>query len=517
MFRTCFNPPQKCDEKTPTCSTCQKGGRLCSYEHRQRVTADEASKVSIYIRTEDGRDHSNTGLRLRRTQKAASGQGSFSILALAKPAGPLSNADSELAGRWAYMLGPLPLDQASSAGFYGVFRTIPSRLGIDRVLSAAASYTVDSHWAFMTQDSQHLEKARRSGVRATRALRLAIQSPVRDLANAIPVAVLALKHAEYFMHLHTFTYQFHVIAQSALLKAQWSSGHWNELQEDIIRTVWLEEIEEAVFAGTTSELDDPLRHEVRARARLPENDRPTDMYHYCMEQCILIPRLVRLVRKCASDPDECLIQETVSLAERIYDRDKQAFYEDLLRQNTAVESRCQGPFNPLGRSLVFLSTRIFILTGIYYMYRNMICGLILRMLDTATVEGTVFDKCEIEHEDVRAAEHIVMCVEHAFNCSDGDPPFKAMRLHDPITMAFGAWSRLAKRECFPTCEMSSLERGRGGDMKEFCKMVVARIMDMWHAGPDLLEIFEATAEAFEGGPTLPGMSRRGKAWRETLS
>ncbi|KAK4508597.1 hypothetical protein PRZ48_002336 [Zasmidium cellare] len=393
------------------------------------------------------------------------------------------------------------------------FNLESGKLGIDAVLNAAVAYTVDSHWAFMIRDPQHLEKAQRSGVRATRALRLAIQRPGRDLANTIAVAVLALKHAEYFMHLHDFSYQSHVVAQSALLKAQWSSGHWDQLQEDILRTVWLEEIEEAVFAGTISELDDPLRHEVRARAVLPENDTLTNMYLYCMEQCVLVPRLVCLVRKCTSEPNEPLIQETMSLAERIYGRDNQVYYEDLLRQNSAVESRCQGSLNPLGRSLVFLSTRIFVLTGVYYMYRNMICGLILRMMDAVTVAGSSFDRATVEHEDVRAAENIVMCVEHAFNCSQGDPPFKAMRLHDPITMAYGAWSRLARRES----TASPPERGRGEAMKGVCKAIVARIMDLWHAGPDLLEIFEATADAFEAGPTLPEMSRRGKAWKETLT
>lgn len=272
-------------------------------------------------------------------------------------------------------------------------------------------------------------------------------------------------------------------------------------------------MEEAIFADTISELDDPVRRQLQERCNTPPEDEVVVMYEYMMEQIIRIPRLVHYVRRCVVRPNDMVLAvEVVALTEIIYDAQSQHRFEKNIHDWTRIDMAAAVPaLSPLGMSFHFPSVKIFTTVLFYFMYRCIICGIIHRLFDIRSVAALLssFKRSEIEAEEIQAAEHILMCSDFALK-EGPDPPLRAIRLYDPITTAWGVWNRLGKADMSGDVAELSPNAARAPGLKRFCKDCGVRIMDLWHAGSDLVDIMEAQSEAFTGGPPLPWMSRRGK-------
>ncbi len=93
------------------------------------------------------------------------------------------------------MIGQEPLETWYFSGHSTVYGSIPSRIGADAVLDAAAAFTVDSHDAFMTGCDVHEKAAHTSGIQAMQSLRTALARS-GEQSDTVLISTMCLKTSE---------------------------------------------------------------------------------------------------------------------------------------------------------------------------------------------------------------------------------------------------------------------------------------------------------------------------------
>ena len=288
--------------------------------------------------------------------------------------------------------------------------------------------------------------------------------------------------------------QYHALAASRWLRSRWQSGHWSEHEESLFRKICIDEVEEALYMGRASIMDDISRKTTRAAVALPSYDEHTTAFDYVIDRIVKIPALGCLVRQYRQEglhkDGETRI---IDLIVDIYDAEgaERSQVVQLIQSNIhIIQSTSQHSAMPLRRYFHFESTLAFRLTVAYYMLRTLICGLILRLHDI-DFAGVPFDAVDIEAEDLAAADTLIMSSDCAFDTQW--LPFKALRMHHPLIAAYGAYDRLFQR-CSTRAEHCDAQQ-----MKTLCKDLVYRIFELWRCGTAVADLMDAKAEAFSGG------------------
>lgn len=99
-------------------------------------------------------------------------------------------------------------EESAMAGFTETFHTMPAWIARDVVLDAAAKYTVDCHQAFMKQDENALNLAKKSGAEAMRALRFALAQSSTDATDEMLVSMYAMTMSEVSVPPYACTWRF---------------------------------------------------------------------------------------------------------------------------------------------------------------------------------------------------------------------------------------------------------------------------------------------------------------------
>ncbi|KAI9757637.1 MAG: hypothetical protein M4579_003361 [Chaenotheca gracillima] len=374
------------------------------------------------------------------------------------------------------------------------------------MLNLAVTYALDCHSAFKKAGKADRKVALRSGAQVMRALRNALTTKAEESASTILMTMRLLFAAEIFGEIGSLHYALHLSAVSELLRLRWTSGQFEELDEALVNESYFEEVVESVHNGRISAFDDPLRPRPATLGDATTFEFESAS-NFVRERLIRIPRLVYLVRRCSQNPDDdALVLETLALTTEIYDVKFALLVEEFITESTTIaDTSSDMESAPPLQSFLFNSIQEFNLTVYYYTFRILICGIIQYMLDVQIAPQVYFDRSKVGAEDIKAAERIAMCLDYAFN-PKFDPPFGALRMYKPCTLAYGSWDRLEKRERTihgseaPDCARALL-------MKQYCFEAVDRIALIWNGGGVAEELLVLTCGAFAGGPLMSTTTR----------
>ncbi|KAK4495661.1 hypothetical protein PRZ48_012929 [Zasmidium cellare] len=392
------------------------------------------------------------------------------------------------------------------AGFTETFRSVPAWIGNDFVLDAAAKYTVDCHQAFMRQDETALNSAKKSGAEAMRALRFALAQSSIDATDPMLMSMYAMIMSEASLPFvqqdgdatdENYNYKLHELALCQILKQRWTSGRWGILEQRLLRSIHSEEALESAITGTVSDLDDPLRISA-ARAISSTDTHTNQLFDSIMDQTIRLPRLSALHRQLRlegpEDPD--LVTQITSLAKTLWAFTQAPQIESVIDSHSSTSPSPDDTTCPL-QALDFTSIRIYILATRHHMNRIILA---LNLLKLLALHPFPFPYSEIRTTLLHSAEFISRCIPYAIHSSSSSsgPPWNALRIFAPLTLAYGAWVFLEGEE-------------EGDDhvraMREFTAWGFRKMAESWrwNAGLGLLLGY---TEAWTGGETMEWMAKK---------
>ncbi len=194
--------------------------------------------------------------------------------------------------------------------------------------------------------------------------------------------------------------------------------------------------------------------------------------------------------------------DTLTFALTLLDDPSKTKIENLIRgSSTTMKSNT----NPLGSCIEYSDDDAFGVAVFYCMWRNLICGIVQRILDRVArpVTRQYFDRDKIETEDVEVAQKIVKSIDFAFRPTSA-PPFKAIRISTPMMVSYGAWNRLQKRHEKGSPDMLS----QATKLKTIVCENFNRATGLWHVQSFAQEKAEQMCEAYSGGDIMPLLSRK---------
>ena len=229
---------------------------------------------------------------------------------------------------------------------------------------------------------------------------------------------------------------------------------------------------------------------------------------HIVSKTVRIPRMLRLLRKLALQPDTPnLRSEAEVLARSLYQYDD-ALHPSLLDKPPASHDHGIGSteYHTLE------SSRRLVISLMYEAYRVLICGAIqnLRSIDKNLLHD--IDLEAVQLEDVEAARKIAVTAKLALAPSP-DVPWLALRTITPLLISYGTWHRIEQRMRAANCAEDSFREA--SVMKADCSDMLSRTLKLWNRNTQAFSI-EKTALVFAGGPLLPEMSSRNVDWEKVL-
>lgn len=177
---------------TPRCGQCARSHRCCTYLSESQLggldlhllAAQSSSQLSLTGSTKVASERSEfRTMRLvseRTTGSGATFQRFSTAIMTATLKRSITSSSETLQSTWANML------RYNSAAVFSAF--LPLRLGQAQVLDTAAQYYCDTHAAFLTGTSSSRVISHKSGNRAYKTLRLALQGTVDHASESVLLA-----------------------------------------------------------------------------------------------------------------------------------------------------------------------------------------------------------------------------------------------------------------------------------------------------------------------------------------
>ncbi|KAH8803463.1 hypothetical protein F5884DRAFT_508001 [Xylogone sp. PMI_703] len=480
----------KCDEKQPRCGNCSKKLRPCRYAYTGQILfITEMPRT----KTSRSRESNNRSSELQVVKSLMPKQVPFSTGMM-------------LAARWVGMIGGQTFSSNGLRIFGACIAHIPSRIGSNPALDAAVRYVLDCHQAHLLGTKETLCRARSSGLRASKGLRLAYQAGDQQDFNLLITVKLHFV-AEIFLAVGTFTYVVHLIALSRMLAARGLPDINQEPEWSLCEITIFDEIVEAMHASRDSIFDTPdwlASMETRAAAQKTPFDIASLLV---MRNMIRLPRLARLIRLHQRDPSDIFSSlEAIELAQTLLEDDSETYILQVLQRHALIKPTSSSDDAWLApNSWHFDSIPVFELVMRHYTYQVLLCGLIDKLCETEPLAAMQFDTSGEQMKDVQAAHSIAMCAQYAFSLNPG-LPLAALRMLAPQQIAFGAWCRLVRRRAL---EFHGEQLQQAEQAKSWCLDLIHRICRQWKVVPlSALQMEQATI-ALAGGPFPEFMGPRG--------
>ncbi|KAF2816588.1 uncharacterized protein BDZ99DRAFT_566400 [Mytilinidion resinicola] len=368
--------------------------------------------------------------------------------------------------------------------------TFPPRIGSEKTFDLAMRYFVESGEAFRCRREVAESLAPATRENALTSLRCAMSVPKVD--DSILLAISLHVFAEVFIALGTFHYVAHIRGLSHILHSRIASLSCIEKDLDfmLINSTYLEEITDALRRGRDCIYDTKASTAATSRqcVRLTAPDVASTAL---IQQFVKIPRLARLVRACAACPtNTVLLSETTQLAEELYFSPVGDLVTRSIGEVGQIQTLTPRVAQVLEQSLQYSSIEEFALAIRFETYRVLLSG-ILQTLHWLDPFSSQFDIEAIESQDTEAATIIAMSVDYAMTV-DRSLPLPALRILTPLQYSFGAWYRLAKRQCGNTQGMY------GVLMQEWSLCTSNAILKDWKAPEDSLSDICTRSESFAG-------------------
>ena len=163
------------------------------------------------------------------------------------------------------------------------------------------------------------------------------------------------------------------------------------------------------------------------------------------DNLVRIPRLMLMVGQLVArqdDPQHTV--DTLTLAKSIFDAPSKTVIENLINDSSVTSNSTT---NALGSCVEYSDDDVFGVAVFYYMWRNVKCGLVQRILDRVDPAASTryFDRDGVETEDVEVAGRLAMSIDFAFRQQTLRPPFNTLKTCTPMMISYGASDKLQKR------------------------------------------------------------------------
>lgn len=224
-----------------------------------------------------------------------------------------------------------------------------------------------------------------------------------------------------------------------------------------------------------------------------------------MDQTIQLPRLSALHRRLRQEGSEDfeLLTQTIVLASTLWAFSQAPQIESVVAVHSSipVPDPSQDRLCPLP-PLDFDSIRIYIFANRHHMNRIILCLNLLKLCNLVPDLNKPFATDDVQSSLVSSAQFITRCIPYALRPSSGSsrgPPWNALRIFAPLTLAYGAWKYLEGRE--PGLNVDATT------MKEYCGWGFQQMASSW-CWNVTLETLLGYCEAWSGGETMPLMSKK---------
>ena len=251
----------------------------------------------------------------------------------------------------------------------------------------------------------------------------------------------------------------------------------------------------AMFCGRYSTLESSLVTRCTDSSKRYEPDVALVMVESLLVQ---LPRLVCLIRSAMEDPRDLQGRINASdLTQSIYDSAEDMYVKNTLyRHITNVPSANTETDQPYDSIFVFDSLDTFVLAIRYYLYRVLICGLLLR-IKSIDADVLPMGLTSIEEADMEAAMSVSRCLEYALRPAPSRP-MTALGMMIPLQTAIGTWHRLRKRQISTTTPEYQFARR----MEDWSTGAIKDISSIWRCRAMNVMRNELICELFAGGPLL---------------
>lgn len=216
-----------------------------------------------------------------------------------------------------------------------------------------------------------------------------------------------------------------------------------------------------------------------------------------MQGEIRLPRLVRLVREARLSPNNITARRNATqLATDMYLGSLELWVDELREQGFLWEVPNVGDDKGLiPRYFAFKTMRVLRPLGHYWLYRCLVCSLVLSLCDIVPSIPTPyeFNVSAVAAEHIRAAENLAKTTQYAVMTSRPFPS-NGWRQRRFLTMAFGAWWRLASR----TNSLAELERAT--DMQAWVVQKLNMSPEIGLGSPTSVEVLGVLHDILAGGP-----------------